>query len=70
MTIGEAASKISGELRSKYPQVSWKEICGLRAILAHQYFSVDLDVIWHAVSTDLVPLRSQIEDILRAEFPN
>jgi uncharacterized protein with HEPN domain len=64
LTIGEAASRISNELQYKYSQVSWKEICGIRTFLAHEYFSIDLDIIWQTA------LRSQIEEILEAEFPD
>jgi uncharacterized protein with HEPN domain len=67
--IGEAASHISKELRTKYSQIPWKEICGLRNILVHQYFSRDLDIVWQTALNRLTPLRSQIEEILRAEFP-
>jgi uncharacterized protein with HEPN domain len=67
--IGEAASNIATPLRNRYSNVDWKGICGLRTILAHEYFAVDLDIIWQTLQGDLAPLRSQIQDILRTEFP-
>lgn len=69
MIIGEAASNISTPLPTKYPQVPWKEVCGLRNIIAHQYFSIDLDIILQTASSRLLPLRAQIEEILHTEFP-
>jgi uncharacterized protein with HEPN domain len=69
LTIGEATSNISEELRTKYSQVPWKAISGIRTILAHQYFSIDLDIVWQTATSDLAPLRAQIEEILNADFP-
>jgi len=68
--IREAAANITTDLRTKYPQVPRKDICGLRTKLAHHYFSVDLDVIWRTATDDLPQLRAQIEKILKAEFPD
>ncbi len=70
LIIGEAASNISFELRKRHPQVPWNQIRAFRNILVHEYFSRDLDIIWQAVSADLPPLRAQIEQILKAEFPD
>ncbi len=70
LIIGEAVSHIPEELQTKYPQVPWKDIRRLRNFLAHHYFGVDLDLIWQTISHDLLPLRTQITDILKAEFPD
>jgi uncharacterized protein with HEPN domain len=68
-TVGEAASRISAEMQDKYPDVPWREISDTRNVIVHAYFSVDLDLIWQTISRDLLPLRSQIADILASEFP-
>lgn len=62
--IGEAASKISTECRTKYPQISWAEIIGMRNRLTHAYFEVDLDIIWEVVTHDLPILITEIEIII------
>ena len=38
-------------------------------LLVHEYFSIDIDIVWQTASRDLVPLRAQIEEILMNEFP-
>jgi len=52
--LGEAASKLSAEFVSAHPEVPWKEMTGLRHKLIHDYFEVDLDIVWQT-STINVP---------------
>jgi uncharacterized protein with HEPN domain len=65
--IGEAARALPDSLRSENPQVPWSAIIGMRHILVHDYFGIDLDEVWTAVDRDLPLLREQIEAILRSE---
>jgi uncharacterized protein with HEPN domain len=62
--IGEAAKNISGEQRARYPDVPWHAIAGTRDRLAHAYFDVDLDFLWHIVSVDLLSLVTILERAL------
>ncbi|MEN8218692.1 MAG: DUF86 domain-containing protein [Pseudomonadota bacterium] len=61
--IGEAARCISEKFKADNPQIPWRQISGLRNRLTHEYFDVDLDVIWEIVSQDLPPLITQLEEI-------
>lgn len=63
--IGEASRNISEELRGRYPQVPWSQIVGLRNRIVHEYFGVDLEVIWEIVQHDLPSLKRQVEVIMR-----
>ena len=65
--IGEAASRISPEIREKYPSIPWRNIVGMRNAIVHGYFDVDWDEVWAVVERDLEPLRNSIEAMLKAE---
>jgi len=59
--VGEAASGVSSDARSKRPDVPWAEIVGLRNRLIHGYDAVDLDVIWSIIEHDLPALVRELE---------
>jgi uncharacterized protein with HEPN domain len=58
--IGEAARYVTEETRSKYPDIEWKEITGLRNILVHEYFGIDSDLIWQIIETDIPDLKKKL----------
>ena len=51
--IGEAASKLSSDLKEKYPEIPWKQIIGMRNWLIHAYFDIDYDHVWNTVKEDI-----------------
>ncbi|HKR49661.1 MAG TPA: HepT-like ribonuclease domain-containing protein [Pseudonocardiaceae bacterium] len=63
--IGEAASQLSLELRSQHQKVLWQNIIGMRHRVVHDYFYIDLSVVWRACTTDVPALIPQVEAILR-----
>jgi len=62
--IGETGINISDELKQRYPDVSWKEIRGMRNFVTHQYFGVELSEIWSTVINDIPILKNQIQKII------
>jgi uncharacterized protein with HEPN domain len=62
--IGEAASKISGEGRKKAPGITWSVIVGMRNVLVHDYFGIDLREVWKVVERDLPELKRQVEAVI------
>jgi uncharacterized protein with HEPN domain len=64
--LGEAVKNVPDEVRGSHPQIEWKKIAGLRDILIHQYFGVDLDIIWDIVRNKLPILEEQVAQILKS----
>src|SRR3989338_10972852 len=61
--IGEAVKNIPNSFREKYPKIAWKDIAGLRDILSHAYFGVNLDRVWKIIEIDLPKLKEEIGKI-------
>jgi uncharacterized protein with HEPN domain len=62
--IGEAAKRLSEELRNKHLDIPWKDIAGMRDKLIHNYLGVDIDAVWETVEKDIPELKYKIESIL------
>jgi uncharacterized protein with HEPN domain len=67
--IGEAATRLSQSLKDRYSAIPWRAICAFRNFIAHEYFSLDPDVVWQTVTVDAPLLQAQIEEILARENP-
>ncbi len=59
--IGQAVKGISEQTRLMEPTVAWRQIAGMRDKLIHEYFGVDLALVWDVVSRELPVLRPQLE---------
>lgn len=66
--IGEAAKSISGEIKSAYSDVPWKEMIGMRNKVIHEYFGVDTDIVWETTRSILPGLKTSLEDIYKSEL--
>lgn len=62
--VGEAAARVSGETRERYPDIPWSEIVSLRNRLIHGYDEVDFDILWEIIQSDLPRLIFRLEEIL------
>ncbi len=66
--VGEAASRLSAELRARYPDVPWRQIIAVRHGIVHAYFDLDWQILWDAAIDDIPGLRRQVLNILATEF--
>ena len=64
IAIGESLKGLdkmtNNKLLPTHPEITWKRIKGLRDIVAHHYFEIDIDVIWWILSHELQPLKKQL----------
>jgi uncharacterized protein with HEPN domain len=56
LAIGEAAKALSDELKSRHPHIPWRQILGMRNILAHEYFTRESEIIWETLKVGLLEL--------------
>jgi uncharacterized protein with HEPN domain len=61
--IGEATKNLSQETRDNAPQIPWKDMAGMRDVLIHQYFGVDLVAVWTTLEQDLPLLEQEIRGL-------
>lgn len=67
MVIGEAAGEAPDSIISKYPDIPWADMRDMRNIVVHEYFGVDLAIVWQTVRYDLPNLIRQLEHLIEAE---
>ena len=60
--IGELAKHLSSAFIEAHPQIPWRQIKGMRDWFAHQYMSMDNDVMWSVATDDIPPLKAFIAD--------
>ena len=64
--VGEAVKRLSPPLKARHEDIPWRAIASMRDQLIHDYFGVDLAVVWHVVEVDGPALRARVEAILAA----
>ena len=65
--IGEASARLSETLRSRHPDVPWREIIGMRNTLIHGYFDIDWEQVWNTLERDLPDFRRALEVMLKEQ---
>ncbi|HUT31038.1 MAG TPA: DUF86 domain-containing protein [Sedimentisphaerales bacterium] len=65
--MGEAAKRLPQELKEKYSEIEWHKVVGLRHRIVHEYFGIDLEIIWQILQKDLPELKQQIQQVISAQ---
>jgi len=63
--IGEAARAVPQDVRDLAPEVPWSKVVGMRNVLVHGHFGIDLDIVWLAATQDVPALTPHIQSLLR-----
>jgi uncharacterized protein with HEPN domain len=62
--IGEAVKHLSDETKQQRPAIPWRRIAGMRDRLTHDYFGVDLSLVWVAVEREIPSLKAAVDELL------
>lgn len=61
--IGEAAKNVPEETKNSHPEIPWGKIAGMRNKIIHEYFGIDIEILWQTLQEDLPKLKQQVEAI-------
>lgn len=64
-TIGEATKNIPKTIKTKYDDLPWKEMAGIRDKIAHFYLGIDYEIVWKVVKQRLPEIKPKISQILK-----
>lgn len=67
VVIGEATRNVANEIQSRYPLIPWRLMGGMRNVITHEYFQIDLSRIWETIQNDLSPLVPRLQEVLEKE---
>jgi uncharacterized protein with HEPN domain len=63
--IGQAVKNLSEDTKSRQPEIPWKQTAGMRDKVIHDYFGVNLEIVWAVVHQELPKLRVAIDSLLK-----
>lgn len=63
--IGEAVKNLPAAFKKKYPRIPWRQVADMRNFLIHEYFGVDLKLVWRTIKVDLPKFKKQVAAVLK-----
>ena len=63
--LGEAAKLLSDEMKNELPDIPWKDISGTRDVLIHDYFGVNLDIVWNIARNEIPLIYNILKDFIK-----
>ncbi len=63
--VGEAAKRLSEEFRNRHAFIAWKDICGMRDKIVHDYIGIDYRIVWAVIQTDLKELKTELKKLTK-----
>ncbi len=63
--IGEASKKIPTDIKDQSQEIPWREVSGMRDLLIHDYFGVNIQVVWETAKNDLPELKEKIQKLIQ-----
>jgi len=63
--IGEAVRNLPPDLKARHPDIPWQDIADMRNKLIHEYFEVDVELVWDVVQRHIPPLRAKVQELLK-----
>jgi uncharacterized protein with HEPN domain len=64
LIVGEASAHISEATQEKLSDIEWREIIGLRNILIHEYFGIDLRIVWEVITNDIPRFKTSLDKLI------
>lgn len=68
--IGEAANNLDEDFIESNPDVEWQKVIGMRNFIIHEYFGVDLKIVWATIKEDLPAFKENIKKLLQNITPS
>jgi uncharacterized protein with HEPN domain len=62
--ISEASRRLPEAMKARHPEVPWHNVAGIGNVLRHEYYSVNLDIIWRVATQDIRPLAAAVDALL------
>ena len=68
VVIGEATRNVPNDIQLRYPLIPWRLMGGMRNVVTHEYFQVDLSRVWETIQNDLSSLLPQLQEVIEREI--